>query len=1131
MASNSLHNKFKRDEYFSNQHAVQKEEEGQKNETVNEQINTEAEAENTESQSALQTATYELEQTAQTALQLVDDVVLKNGISHLDELPPLKTDAVYDTKEVFLFKINKIVYEKDEYATDKFASVISAMTFADLTIFLVLDGHGDDTDFYIGIKGHDENRSSAYLAESLKNALQGQFPGIGIEEMYTLHSNGSGRRKEDNLLDRIANAQTVSSCTSVPSLKDKNGKYTNASFIQGVEKLAMAMRGKTYTAIILAENLNSGEIKNVRTGYEQIYEQLSLKATQQINYSTNESLSNALSRTRGTSSSHSTSHSEGTNKSTGTNQSVSEENMAGKLGKATATISQGLMMAGGLIAASGGLFAGAAMIGAGALGPLVGTLKGKQKTGGTTTSEGTSTSDSTSNTVGESFSETDGKTSTIGETKGFTITRQDKHIQEILKRIDKQLERIAECESTGLWASGAYFLSYDNDRATAETGATIYRSIIQGDMSGVEASAVNTWYSENQNYADVIKPISCFCHPAFVYNSQMPGSEVYLFPTAMTSSKELALMIGLPRKSVPGILIREQATFGNKVVAERQDDERFALGCITNLDRISKDTKVELSINSMASHTFVTGSTGCGKSNTVYLLVDSLVRAGRKFMIIEPAKGEYKNVFGHREGVKVFGTNPNIMDMLKINPFAFPEGIHVEEHIDRLIDIFNACWPMYAAMPAVLKKSISNAYKSCGWDLVKSESLLDIYPTFQDVIRELNTYINSSEYSSDSKGDYKGALGTRLESLTNGIVGQIFVEDLCMDQRKSNEALFNENVIVDLSRVGSMETKALIMGILVMRLNEFRMSEGLGMNLPLRHVTVLEEAHNLLKATSTSQSQEGSNVLGKSVEMISSSIAEMRTYGEGFIIADQSPSMLDRSAISNTNTKIIMALPNKDDREMAGNSTSLSEPQKTELARLKTGIAVVFQKGWEEAVLCKINRFDGEEKVFQKKAADAEAIEEKPIPFIEFLSMIYTDEIDGDTDDLLSTLEQDHTLSGKQRYDLQVRIYEIREAWRVSEEEGMVCTEPKDMHDVTAMLFALGVGIEGFEKVSSSSADLDAFNNGVRQIIAANPNSETFDEDISLEMYVRGCSLLNSTEFFETWCNQYYGYEEEMDNN
>lgn len=66
----------------------------------------------------------------------------------------------------------------------------------------------------------------------------------------------------------------------------------------------------------------------------------------------------------------------------------------------------------------------------------------------------------------------------------------------------------------------------------------------------------------------------------------------------------------------------------------------------------------------------------------------------------------------------------------------------------------------------------------------------------------IKTIIDSSEFDQDNKGAYKGSLLTRLESLTNGINGMIFVCDELTDQE-----LFDENVIVDLSRVGASETK------------------------------------------------------------------------------------------------------------------------------------------------------------------------------------------------------------------------------------------------------------------------------------------------------------------------------------
>lgn len=1101
------------------------------------------EEKHTACQKAIDDEMAKLQKTADQALSLVDDVVLKNYLTKLPQLPLVKPETPQDTSEVYLMKVNKIVYEKDEYATDKFASVMSAMTFANVSVFLVLDGHGDDTDFYIGLNSHDERHTSKYLADTLRNALIGQFPGIQLENCYELTLDNQ-RRRQDNLLDRIAEAKTISSCVGVPSYKDKKGTYTNANFIQGIEKLANAMRGRIYTAIILASNMPASEIRNVRHGYEYIYQQLSIRETQQVSYSTNESLANALSRTRGTTEGTSTSDTEGTNHSISTGKSVNKDNKAGRIGKAVGSIGSALMTAGAVVSGTAvGLPAGLALMGIGAASTAIASVGGKQLNKNENKTDGTNESHTESTSRSESFSETDGQTSTVGETKGFTITRKDKHIQEILKRIDKQLDRIAESESTGLWSAGAYFLSYDNDRATAETAATIYRSIMQGETSGVEASAVNTWYDTQPDFPQLCSYVSTFEHPMFVYHTEVGDRDIILRPISMNSSKEMALMIGLPRKSVPGILVREQATFGHKVVAEGCDKDTFQLGHIVNLDNISPTNTVDLGINSLASHTFVTGSTGCGKSNTVYLLLHSLKQAGRQFMVIEPAKGEYKNVFGHMQDVEVYGTNPNIMTMLKINPFAFPQDIHVEEHIDRLIDIFSACWPMYAAMPAVLKKSITNAYQSCGWDLYKSESVFDVYPTFKDVIRELNTYINSSEYSSDSKGDYKGALGTRLESLTNGIVGQIFSDDLLPTQEASNEMLFNHNVIVDLSRVGSMETKALIMGVLVMRLNEFRMSEGKGMNLPLRHVTVLEEAHNLLKATSTAQSQEGSNVLGKSVEMISSSIAEMRTYGEGFIIADQSPSMLDRSAISNTNTKIIMALPNKDDRDIAAGSTSLTDQQKNEVSRLKTGVAVVFQKGWEEAVLCKIDHYNADERPYKYKKplelplldADGDLDEQlanipddnEPQCLTKLLLAGYSGEVEPDIETLVTVLFDDRNLTGKQRYDLALRLDMISQDMDPELVNYDMEGQPHNPSDICAILFAQLVGIEAFAGISAKSKDINELNSAVLQLIREEGSTPTDNLQEALAAYIKGCCLMNTTDFFEEWMRQTYGLDEQ----
>ena len=929
---------------------------------------------------------------ASSAMKLVDDIVLKNylnGLSRMGIVPfedgNNQVGASNNTldgenpllNDVIMFKINKMVYEKDEFATDKFVSVVSAMTYTASSLFLVVDGHEDRTDFYIGIKNHDSDRVSSSVSSTLKNSINGQFPGAILKEV--------SKEKTGDLLNKWGKSASISSCVGVPTYKSSRGDYTNANYIQGIEKLVNAMQGKVYTAIILASNTNADEIKETRLGYENIYTELSAIATRQLAYSTNDSISFAQNKTKGYSSTKGTSETVSSSKSTSKSTSVSESLGESKENKA-GILSKGLMAVGGVLAFTGvGTGVGIAMMAAGAAAGF--GAKNKSKTTTNSTSESTSETSGLSNSVSQShsenFNESFGKTESFGTSKNFTITIQDKHVQEVLKRIDKQLERIEMCESTGLWSCSAYFLSHGTDRATAEIGATIFRSIMQGEQSGVESSAINTWYNNDNKFRHLTNYITNIEHPLFVYDNPIAGAPMPMLPTSLISSKELAMLIGLPRKSVPGLPVVEHISIGKEVV--RLDGEKsgdFTLGCIVDQGIERKENKVRLDLKSLTQHSFVTGSTGCGKSETVYALIGQIrvTSPQTKFLIIEPAKGEYKNVFGTEH---IFGTNPLVSNLLKINPFRFPKGIHVLEHIDRLIEIFNVCWPMYAAMPAVLKEAMLNAYEDCGWDLINSKNSYsqELFPNFVDLLNELVLVINNSSYSEEVKSNYSGSLITRVKSLANGIIGEIF-----SGNELGDKMLFDENCIVDISRIGSQETKSLIMGILIMRLQEYRSSCDLKANSDLRHVTILEEAHNILKRTSQEQSMEGSNVAGKSVEMISNAIAEMRTYGEGFIIVDQSPGAVDISAIRNTNTKIIMRLPEGDDRKVAGKSAAMKDFQIDEIAKLPTGVAVVYQNDWEEPVLCKVEMYNGKRHKYEFKGASAiEGIKKPSMDLIKFL--------------------------------------------------------------------------------------------------------------------------------------------------
>lgn len=948
-------------------------------------------------------------------LTLADHLVYKKYLTELQNygmvaLSQQMLKAQEPTECIQMYHLHELTLKKGEDMFQKLSTVYysSMAQGCNLAVMIDVPDAGSGANIYLGVREDPaqksmENRKLDISGKTLQKVLLSNFPGSEVTAV--------SQKEEDKLLNDPAEGafgeyqEAVASVSCVAALRDKS-KTEDKAFVQGIERFMDAMDGESYTALFLAEPVSLEVQAGIRSGYENLYSSLSPFRKSTWSYSENESTSVMESLCAGTS--HTISNTISTTTTDGTNQSASvsdgtqkTKGINGGINGGTGTssgksVSSILPIASGMVGILGLGGIAATMIPGvgGVVGPLLG-LTGKAAMGASpttstfssvarniggslglsaswgtshTTAEQMGTSHSTSNGTSSGVSdstsqqETHGSTDTRGIGRSQQIELCNKSVEELLERIESQLKRVKESEDYGCYNCAAYFLS--SVPSTAILAANTYRALMVGEGSSVESGAVNVWQRPDQ-VKQLREYLKRFMHPMFARQlwNDSPESLIYT-PATLVSGQELPIHLGLPTRSVHGLAVIEHAEFGRNVPnASAEYADEINLGKIYHMGK-SEPAALILNRQALTAHTFITGSTGSGKSNTVYELLRQLDAGGVNFMVIEPAKGEYKNVFGDREDVHVFGTNPKITKLLHINPFRFPEEIHVLEHIDRLIEIFSVCWPMYAAMPAVLKNAMLQAYEVCGWNLETSENEYNknLFPTFQDLLTELVNVIEHSAYDKEVKNNYRGSLETRVRSLANGLNGQIFSADEIPEKQ-----LFDENTIVDLSRVGSLESKSLIMGILIMRLNEYRMTSCTEMNNPLKHVTVLEEAHNILRRTSMEQTEEGSNVAGKSEEMIANAIAEMRTYGEGFVIADQSPGAVDISAIRNTNTKIIMRLPDEQDRQLAGKAAALKDDQLDEIARLPKGVAVIYQNNWTEPVLCKINKFEGEEKRYQYK--------------------------------------------------------------------------------------------------------------------------------------------------------------------
>ena len=823
-------------------------------------------------------------------------------VAPLAQLQPLEEDIISNIR---LFKITEMVYHKGEPATDKFTTVFNTLSTFNASVFILMDSDGQKTDFYLGVRNNENDesplkRSTVTLGDTLKNTLIGHFPGVKIENR--------DRKRIAKLSHKMQEQSNLTSVSVIADYKQEKRQQNAEYFLQGLEKLALSMQGRQYIGLVVAQNQSPEMIQTLRENYQDLYSKLSPLQKVQVS----------------------------TTKSEGEQRAKKFTEMDTKQ-KAATISSAGVGIAGTIVGAViGNKFKN------GYMGAMIGSQIGGQLA-----------------TFINSLAPVE--SINYGTSESVSETYENKRVTEIMKLIDEQLERTNEFDSYGMWNVAAYFMS--DDMSDAEIAASNYRSLMNGENTGREVSAINSWRKNNalasNQFDHLLLYLSRFSHPQFIYHE-----DVLVDATTSVTGKELGLHLGLPRATVPGLPVIEHAEFGKEVHTYRlfgsekapRPEDSIVLGKVFDLGQIT-NKKVELDNKSLNMHTFITGSTGSGKSNTVYQILAELHQDKIPFLVVEPAKGEYKDVFGNWPDVRVFSTNPKVAPLIHINPFRFPESIHVLEHVDGLVEIFSACWPMYDAMPAFFKDAILRSYEEIGWDLGSStfdgEELL--YPDFEILTEQLDLLIEQSDYASDIKSNYRGALITRVKSLTVGLNKFMFTQD-----QTPYEQLFDQNCILDISRVKSRETKALIMGLIVYILNEYRMDQKQGNNQGLRHVTVLEEAHNLLK----SSSQNDSELIGKSVEMISSTIAEIRTYGEGFIIVDQSPSSVDISAIKNTNTKIVLRTPEANDRQAVGHSIGLTEDQVNEIAKLPSGVAVVYQNDWLSPVLTMIDKANVQESTY-----------------------------------------------------------------------------------------------------------------------------------------------------------------------
>ena len=426
--------------------------------------------------------------------------------------------------------------------------------------------------------------------------------------------------------------------------------------------------------------------------------------------------------------------------------------------------------------------------------------------------------------------------------------------------------------------------------------------------------------------ASALLPIGFSCR--WEHSAGTPGLAGAVLPAYL-----LPALISFPTRPFVGFRRRgcSQLELNPPNIGRPQADS-LEIGSII-WDGADTGLRMQIPRREMNRHAIVFGMTGGGKTNTVCSMLSKL--RDLHYLVIEPVKGEYHVL----PGIQRYHMEAGTSHSLSMNPFWFPPGSKLQYHIDSLKLIISSAFDLYAAMPNILEQCLYRIYGNCGWNIVSGENIYRdelpedlLYPTFQSLCVEIQRYLDESAFEGETAGNYRGALLSRLQSFTSGSKGLLLNTSAHIDFGRWS----SENVVVELDALADDADKAIVMGALLVQYFEYIKSRG-GQNDLLKHLFVLEEAHHLFRETPRNSESSASSQL---VSMLNNLLAEIRAYGEGFIIVDQSPSSVSASVLKNTAVKIVHRVDYGEDIKLLQSALLLPEGDNV-TASLAQGEALV----------------------------------------------------------------------------------------------------------------------------------------------------------------------------------------------
>ena len=806
------------------------------------------------------------------------------------------------------FHIQEITFEEDAPRREALENVLGSLRLSDVNFIYLIIGRNDGIYFYFGVA-----KNQKYLEididdianQILKSNLEGNFRGSKVVRLK--------KKDKVSLIKQIQNFTYIAEVNGVPNLNEEAEKF------QGIDRLVDIMLKDEFALMIVSSAISLEMIENIEKELFKIYDKISPFVKKTIQTTSSKSNTNSEVDTKSSSSSNSHSKSTSFSKSkvksvsTSTSTSTSKSTNSGGSSSSTSKSSN--------------------------------EQESSNNQTSNTDSETDSSSDSSSDTQSKSHSLN--YITSDSENQTINVEFAKKELEEWLKYIDEVLlKRINYAKGKGAFISGVYLFA--NTKGKIKKLGNSFISL----FSGVNENKLPLKY----DYVESQK------HKESIYNFQLPKYNLNLNANQQQkmilfskingiewfSTRELSIIASLPQKPVVGLRLKEEVEFELNV----PKTSGINLGKLVRSGQLL-DIDVNLKLEELNKHIFVTGVTGSGKTTTCHKI---LSESKLPFLVIEPAKTEYRILAQHENNEILFFTlgNENLAPF-RINPFEFREGENISSRVDMIKAALESSFDMEAAIPQIIETSIYKAYENYGWDIGLSKNLkfanpfakeVKSFPLLEDVINAVEQVVTEQNFDERLHKDYIASIKARLQSLMVGTKRFMLNTPRSFDFKE----LLQKKVVIELEDIKNPSEKSFIMGLLLINLNE-AIKSAYKQDKSFKHITLIEEAHRLL-----SRFEIGDSLNKKrGIEAFTDMLAEVRKYGESLIIVDQIPNQLTPEVLKNTNTKIVHRIFAADDKEAIGNTMALEKEQKEFLSKLDVGRAIVFNQNFYNSIQVQIS--------------------------------------------------------------------------------------------------------------------------------------------------------------------------------